>query len=204
MGAYVLFILVFTWVWLMLFVKRFHDLNRSGWNILLWILPLIGQFIYLINIIECFFMKGVEPNRFSNDPNQAPVALPASPGARRGRTITQLALVVLGVAMIFVVYYLLTDRVMFLPAISRAATRVAGPVQSEVATAGPLASIKSTHASQTAGLYPHAYFLTLCQRPSAACAMRPVLLARAGIWSAWDSRAGRPILALTCRSAIAM
>ena len=144
MGAYILFILVFSWIWLMLFVKRFHDLNRSGWNILLWILPLIGQFIYLINIIECFFMKGVEPNRFSNDPNQAPNVLPVSPGARRGRIVTQLALVIMGVAMIFVVYYLLTDRVMFLPAISRAATRVAGSVQLEVATAGPLASTKST------------------------------------------------------------
>lgn len=46
------------WVLLMLIVKRFHDLGRSGWNILLWILPLVGQFIYLWNWLELFFFPG--------------------------------------------------------------------------------------------------------------------------------------------------
>jgi uncharacterized membrane protein YhaH (DUF805 family) len=51
------------WIWLMLIVKRFHDLDRSGWKILMWLIPLVGQFIYLGNIIECFFMKGTGPNK---------------------------------------------------------------------------------------------------------------------------------------------
>ena len=53
----------FFWIWLMLIVKRFHDLDRSGWKILMWLIPLAGQFIYLINIIECFFVQGTGPNK---------------------------------------------------------------------------------------------------------------------------------------------
>ncbi len=56
--------LIFFWVWLMLIIKRFHDRNRSGWNILLWFIPLLGQFIYLGHLIELLFFKGSEPNRF--------------------------------------------------------------------------------------------------------------------------------------------
>lgn len=55
------------WVLLMLIVKRFHDLGRSGWNILQWLIPLVGQFIYLWNWIELFFVKGTGPNQFGND-----------------------------------------------------------------------------------------------------------------------------------------
>jgi uncharacterized membrane protein YhaH (DUF805 family) len=55
--------LIFFYVWLMLIIKRFHDMDRSGWKLLLWIIPLIGQFIYIANIIECFFMKGTGPNK---------------------------------------------------------------------------------------------------------------------------------------------
>lgn len=65
---------VFIWFWgyLMLIVKRFHDLNRSGWNILLWIVPLVGQFIYLFNLIECFFVKGnLVSNRFGPETDRA-------------------------------------------------------------------------------------------------------------------------------------
>ncbi len=54
------------WVLLMLIVKRFHDLGRSGWNILLWILPLVGQFIYIWNWIELFFIKGTGPNQYGD------------------------------------------------------------------------------------------------------------------------------------------
>ncbi|MEW6093183.1 MAG: DUF805 domain-containing protein, partial [Chloroflexota bacterium] len=67
-----MFILLFgmlclSWVLLMLIVKRFHDLDRSGWNILLWMLPLAGQFIYMWNWIELFFFKGTPgPNRFGD------------------------------------------------------------------------------------------------------------------------------------------
>jgi uncharacterized membrane protein YhaH (DUF805 family) len=55
--------LIYFYVWLMLVIKRFHDMDRSGWKLLMWIIPLIGQFIYIANIIECFFMKGTGPNK---------------------------------------------------------------------------------------------------------------------------------------------
>lgn len=65
-------IFIWFWGWLMLVVKRFHDLNRSGWNILLWVVPFIGQLIYLINLIECFFVKGNSiPNRFGPETDRA-------------------------------------------------------------------------------------------------------------------------------------
>jgi uncharacterized membrane protein YhaH (DUF805 family) len=51
------------WVIIILFIKRFHDLGRSGWNILWWLLPLAGQIINLWNWIEFLFVKG------SNGPN---------------------------------------------------------------------------------------------------------------------------------------
>ncbi len=67
-GMFVLSIgmLCLYWVLLMLIVKRFHDLGRSGWNILLWILPLVGQFIYIWNWIELFFIKGTIPNQYGD------------------------------------------------------------------------------------------------------------------------------------------
>ena len=65
-SVYVILMLGFLWVWLMLIVKRFHDLNHSGWNILLWFIPLLGQFIYLGHLIELLFFKGREPNRFGD------------------------------------------------------------------------------------------------------------------------------------------
>ena len=60
-------ILIFYWVILMLFIKRFHDLGRSGWNILFWLIPLAGQFINLWNWIEFLFVKGTDgPNLYGN------------------------------------------------------------------------------------------------------------------------------------------
>jgi uncharacterized membrane protein YhaH (DUF805 family) len=53
------------WVIIILFVKRFHDLGRSGWNILWWLVPFAGQFINLWNWIEFLFVKGTDgPNQF--------------------------------------------------------------------------------------------------------------------------------------------
>jgi uncharacterized membrane protein YhaH (DUF805 family) len=66
-GVVALLILVFFWVLLMLVVKRFHDLDRSGWNVLYWLFPLLGQFIYLANIIELLFRKGTGPNRYGEN-----------------------------------------------------------------------------------------------------------------------------------------
>ena len=61
-GLFLLF-----WVFLVLMIKRLHDLGRSGWNVLLWLIPLVGQFINLWNWIEFLFMKGVDgPNQYGN------------------------------------------------------------------------------------------------------------------------------------------
>jgi uncharacterized membrane protein YhaH (DUF805 family) len=68
-GIFALIVLLFLWVLIMLMVKRFHDLNRSGWNILLWLLPFLGGLIYMINIFECLLSKGCDPNRFGDTTN---------------------------------------------------------------------------------------------------------------------------------------
>jgi uncharacterized membrane protein YhaH (DUF805 family) len=65
-GFFAILILVFFYVLLMLIIKRFHDIDRSGWNILLWFVPLLGQFIYIVNLIELLFKKGSAPNRFGD------------------------------------------------------------------------------------------------------------------------------------------
>jgi uncharacterized membrane protein YhaH (DUF805 family) len=60
-------ILLLCWVILMLIIKRFHDLDRSGWNILVWLIPLVGQVINLVNTIQLYFVKGSDgPNRFGD------------------------------------------------------------------------------------------------------------------------------------------
>lgn len=58
--------LLFYWFLLMLIIKRFHDLGRSGWNILMWLIPLAGQFIALGNQLEFYFRKGTGPNKFGD------------------------------------------------------------------------------------------------------------------------------------------
>jgi uncharacterized membrane protein YhaH (DUF805 family) len=59
--------LLLIWVILMLIVKRFHDLDRSGWNILLWLIPLVGQIISIVSWINLYFLKGSDgPNRFGD------------------------------------------------------------------------------------------------------------------------------------------
>ncbi len=41
--------------------RRLHDTDRSGWFLLLWIIPLIGWIVLLVWAIQ----EGKEPNRFS-------------------------------------------------------------------------------------------------------------------------------------------
>ena len=49
------------------YIKRLHDLNKSGWNVLWSIIPLLG---YLYLAIICFFFKGTEgSNDYGSDPN---------------------------------------------------------------------------------------------------------------------------------------
>jgi uncharacterized membrane protein YhaH (DUF805 family) len=59
--------LLLFWALLMLIIKRFHDLGRSGWNILVWLIPLVGQIINIGNTIQLYFVKGSDgPNRFGD------------------------------------------------------------------------------------------------------------------------------------------
>lgn len=57
------------WSGLAVAVKRVHDRNKSGWFILIQLIPLIGSIWYLI---EAYLLKGTTgPNRFGEDPLQA-------------------------------------------------------------------------------------------------------------------------------------
>ena len=58
-------------------IRRLHDLDRTGWWILLALIPLIGWIILLIWYIS----KGTDgPNRFGPDP-LATLAIPGAPRA---------------------------------------------------------------------------------------------------------------------------
>ena len=47
-------------------IKRFHDRNKSGWWVLITLVPVIGALWYLI---ECGFLKGTEGNNeYGSDP----------------------------------------------------------------------------------------------------------------------------------------
>lgn len=42
-------------------VRRLHDVDKSGWFLLLWFIPIIGWIILIVWATQ----KGKEPNRFS-------------------------------------------------------------------------------------------------------------------------------------------
>ncbi len=49
-------------------IKRWHDLDKSGWWVLINFIPIVGQ---LWCLLECGVLKGTEgPNRFGPDPLQ--------------------------------------------------------------------------------------------------------------------------------------
>ena len=54
------------WISLAAGVKRWHDRNKTGWWMLILLLPVIGGLWYLI---ECGFLKGTTgPNTYGLDP----------------------------------------------------------------------------------------------------------------------------------------
>ncbi len=66
-GAVLLvFGLLATWVSLSVAIKRFHDRDKSGWWLLILLVPVVGGLWYLI---ECGFLRGTEgSNRYGKDP----------------------------------------------------------------------------------------------------------------------------------------
>ncbi len=61
---------------LALSVRRFHDLNQTGWLVLVFgvgsALPLVGFFVSIGEIIWFCFRGTVGPNNYGNDPLQDP------------------------------------------------------------------------------------------------------------------------------------
>ena len=47
-------------------IKRYHDRNKSGWWVLIGVIPIVGQVWYFV---ETGFLRGtIGPNRFGPDP----------------------------------------------------------------------------------------------------------------------------------------
>jgi uncharacterized membrane protein YhaH (DUF805 family) len=70
MILFYLVVLVMLWPSIALGVKRFHDRNKSGWWVLISLVPIIGGIWYLV---ECGFLEGTKgPNQFGPDPLQMP------------------------------------------------------------------------------------------------------------------------------------
>ena len=58
--------LLFFWISLAVAVKRWHDRNKTGWWVLIVLVPVIGPLWYLV---ECGFLKGTTgPNIYGPDP----------------------------------------------------------------------------------------------------------------------------------------
>ena len=47
--------------------RRLHDVNKSGWFLLLWFIPLIGWIVLLFWAVQ----EGKEPNRYSGSESAA-------------------------------------------------------------------------------------------------------------------------------------
>jgi uncharacterized membrane protein YhaH (DUF805 family) len=61
-----LLVVLGVWIGLAMGVKRYHDRNKSGWWVLIALVPVIGGLWYLI---ECGFLRGTAgPNQYGADP----------------------------------------------------------------------------------------------------------------------------------------
>ena len=73
--------LLLVWPALAVSVKRWHDRDRSGWWVLLNLVPVIG---WLWALIDNGFLRGTAgPNRFGEDPLAPARSLSSRPGDRR-------------------------------------------------------------------------------------------------------------------------
>jgi uncharacterized membrane protein YhaH (DUF805 family) len=64
--------ILLTWMWIAIDVKRYHDRDRSGWWLLLLLIPVLGP-LWLFVVLG--FLKGTEgENRFGADPLAADAA----------------------------------------------------------------------------------------------------------------------------------
>lgn len=62
----VVVVLAILWTSIAVHVKRWHDINCSGWFVLLGLIPGIGV---LANVVVCGFVRGTPgTNRFGEDP----------------------------------------------------------------------------------------------------------------------------------------
>ncbi len=60
------FLLPFLWINLAIGVKRWHDRDKSGWMILVGMIPIVGP---IWTLVECGCMRGTEgPNQYGADP----------------------------------------------------------------------------------------------------------------------------------------
>jgi len=65
-GSGVLFLLPVIWTGLAVTIKRWHDRDKSGWWILITLIPIVGD---IWSLIENGFLKGTTgDNRFGPDP----------------------------------------------------------------------------------------------------------------------------------------
>ena len=59
-------LIAMVWIGLAVAVKRYHDRNKSGWWVLICLVPVIGGLWY---VIECGFLKGTAgANTYGADP----------------------------------------------------------------------------------------------------------------------------------------
>lgn len=72
---YLLFMLAVLWPSWTVGVKRCHDRDRSGWFMLIGLIPVVGS-IWLL--VELGFLRGtIGPNKYGADPLQEMAAAPA-------------------------------------------------------------------------------------------------------------------------------
>jgi uncharacterized membrane protein YhaH (DUF805 family) len=74
-GSELIVTVVTTWIGLAIDVKRWHDRNKSGWFVLVGLIPVIG---FLWILIELGFLDGTHgANRFGSSPKSMTGAAPA-------------------------------------------------------------------------------------------------------------------------------